>query len=672
MDTNLYDSGGLSSYIGRPLGVVSVPPAYNISFFNQFMRSDLEKLSFESDSSLSEYSEDLSRSSKFTRLFHFSIMSSTSGELIDGPYYVPYIDSIVYDAESKKSKISLRPLAEVINPTFLQINEQEFLMYFFSNIEYEGTTGSSVSSEYLDDPDFLRRVVEFATNDSEEVGYGSVPLEGTPQRNNRNLYADDFPDDDYPKLALLSCMLRVGSVKIEGESESKLFVFSEKPRFITYVGERFSEDFHPPMLVNTIQKLEWAENKEVSDSLDDEALSADPIRQVPYNHLISGIDAIMYPGYAGMNFKTKPLDEIYSKTLDHIFKVNGAYSKSLDLNGKRLTSISVSKQNCSSIDFASFNCSSCGSSSSSYSISSSDYDLVRHFSVFDVTTVDNNAIGGRDGVCNSIVNLRIMTFDDSVFGNNVCGDPIAFGWSSEFGVPQTLNDFSDGCYSYNTSTCPPSGSGEWFGACICGSPGDWTLDVRFGIDDCIVDSVLIRKNEQTESAAGCYGCNWYVLCEGQSIPSLNPCPTCYEDSCFSYSEPVLESEYTINIPDTINPWGNDKPKFWEKYWSECGEKPDSPVGGFIDIFETRSSLWEGEACIDSVNMFASLTIESFWYFYGYRRRFNLILGLKSSSDGEFDVFWTGSKNDDSLTPEGTYERTYALGDDTPSEIEITI
>ena len=86
MDTNLYDSGGLSSYVGRPLGVVSVPPAYNISFFNQSMRSDLQELSFESDSSFTKYTENLATSSQFTRIFHFSIMSSTSGELIDGPY----------------------------------------------------------------------------------------------------------------------------------------------------------------------------------------------------------------------------------------------------------------------------------------------------------------------------------------------------------------------------------------------------------------------------------------------------------------------------------------------------------------------------------------------------------------------------------------------------------
>ena len=670
MDTNLYDSGGLSSYIGRPLGMVSVPPSYDITFFNRFMKSDLEKLYIQSDSSLSEYSEDLSRSNRFTRIFHFSVVDFTSRELIGGPYYLPYIDSIEYVNE--RSKINLRPLAEVINPTFVQISESEFLMYFFSNIEYEGSTGSSVSSEYSDDPEFLRRVVEFATNDSEEVGYGSVPFEGVPQRNDRNLYADDYPDDNYPKLALLSCMIRIGNAKINAELEERIFVFAEKPRFITYVGERFGKDFHPPMLVNTIQKLEWAEDKESSDSLDNEAVSANPARQIPYHHLISGIESIMYPGYAGMNFKTRPLNEIYDKTLDHIFKVNGTYSKSLDLNNRRLTSISIKKKNCSSIAFEEFKCQNCeDSSSSSYSISSSDYDLVRHFNVFDVTTVSDSAVGGYEWGCDSDIGLRLMTFDDSVFGNNTCTDYISYGWSSEFGFPQLLNDLSSDCYTYNTSTCPPNGSGDgWFAACICGGPRDWTLNVRFGFDDCIVDSVLIRKNQQTESAAGCYGCNWYVLCEGETIPSSNPCTDCYEDSCFSYSEPELMSEYTITIPDSIDPWGDDKPEFWRYYWSECEDEPESPVGGFIDISEIKEGLWKGEACIDGVNMFASLTIERFWYFYGYRRRFNLVLGLKSSLGGEFDIFWTGFKNDDSFTPVGNYERTYALGDNTPNNIEI--
>jgi hypothetical protein len=539
----IHEEGGFASYVGRPLGVVSVPPSYSISFFNKTLLEELEILNISNDSSQWEYREDLVLSKPYSRILHFSIMDASTGKVILDPKYLPYIDTVTY--EDPKTIYNIKPLAEVVYPTFVKINDGEFIMYFFSSFDYDIETGSPVEDDYSDDAEILRRVVEFATNEASQIEYGDTESYGisstgnAPVRNNRNLFTPELLEDVDPRMALLSCVLKIGTSKVDGYE--RVFVWGERPRFVTFVGQRFNLDFHAPLLVNTIQNLRWSANKAGSNDLDEEIITEEPVREVPYHHLISGIETKMYPGYAGINFKTKPINELYGKTLDHIFRHNGTFKKSFNTNGLfDLRSISVSQLDCSNISFPSFEC-FCdnGSSSSASVISSSEYEFLRHFAIFDINTDEN--------------------------------------------------------------VTPASGT------CV---------DENFSPDD--FDS------------------------------------------------------YSVDIPNTINPKGEDKPSFWKNYWSTCGneEDGDPPVGGSIEIIKTNDYTWKGQDCIDGVNMYAVLTAHPYFSYKGsFVRRIDLEIGLVAKVGGEFDVVWSGSKMY-GVEPIGMYSKTYALGDDTPLDIEI--
>jgi len=485
--TNLYEEGGLSSYIGRPLGMVSIPPSYNITFFNKTMDNALAKLNFVSESTLSEYREDLSISTAYTRVLHFNVVDTITGNSVAQPYYVPFVDNTVI--ENGKSIINVKPLVEVIDPTFIQNKNSEIVMYFFSNFNYEGLTGSSVSAIYNDESNFLRRTVEFATNNADSIHLGSSSSNTIPQFNNKNLYADGFPEDDKPKLGFLSCFLKIGQVLIG--DKVKMFVFAEKPRFITFIGERFNLDFHPPMLVNGIQKLEWAKDKAASDNLDNNAINDNPQRQVPYHHLINGIETVMSPGYAGINFKTKPINDLYDKSLDHIFQVNDKVRKDFDIGGLNLTRISVRQEDFESVDHIGFLCSKgiCGSSSSAILW---DY-------------------------------YRITTTDSNYYSNSPCSTG-SFAWSWDFWdyswVPHViLKSVGENCYTRYGTDCSiyfPDLNYYHSLAFLYGGPGNWKIKVVRGIhrtgeeDPCISKISIIDKSVQSYSPIGNYGSDWAI------------------------------------------------------------------------------------------------------------------------------------------------------------------
>jgi len=168
-------------------------------------------------------------------------------------------------------------------------------------------------------------------------------------------------------------------------------VIFEKPRVLTWVGHRFGMDSHPPILVNTTQEIEWAENKELSDDLDQEAVDADPIRQVPYHHVIDGIESVMYPSYGGINFKTKPIHDVYDKALDHIFQIEGDYSKTFKFESKNsIRSLGVIQKDIQDLSFDTFDCEGIQDDvHTPSSISSSGFAPARkHFAVFQIN-MDN-------------------------------------------------------------------------------------------------------------------------------------------------------------------------------------------------------------------------------------------------------------------------------------------
>jgi len=537
--TNLHKDGGFAGYIGRPSDTILVPPSYGVTFFNKTLEAPLSKLGFNSGNAETVlYNESLGETNlKYTRVFHFNITDAATGQVVDGPYYVPYIESIGVSGEA--SLINTKSLIEVINPRFVKINTSEFIMYFYSNFNSDYPTGSSVSSEYRDNPLFLRRAVEFATNNSHAVG-GSSSSSGPPTQNNLNLYAAGFPKDDEPKIAFLSCLIRMGNITLDslpGSSE-KLFVFAEKPKFITFVGARFALDFNPPVLINTTQKIEWAEDKEASDKLDDSAVK-DGL-QKHYYDLIDGISTVMYPGYAGINFSTQPITDVYDISLDHVFFVDGKYQKSIPFKSTEFYGISVSQKNLTNIDFGdSYGCCGItGSSSSSYNVLSSGLSpFQRQFVIYDIIT------------------KRI---------------------------------------TYSSSSSSSSSS--------------------------------------------------------------------------SY---INTSVYNVEVPSTVNIYGDDKPTFWRKYWNVCGVMGSSSSSvGIIQVYSQSKTVWEGYECINGIKMYATMFYKPYGYYLNERLKWTLIIGIMSADGGKLDVVWRGTKIND-INPYGSYNRLYALGDGTSNQINVS-
>jgi hypothetical protein len=385
--------GGFASNIGKPLESILIAPSYTITFYNKTLTAPLEKTNMSSqvddfvfDEKLSNGPSSSSTSSddnvKYGRVLHYTISDSITGKTVSDLTYAPFINSssqgggvITYET---------LPLAEVINPRFVEVEPSVYLMYFFSNF----STNKLPDSEYTSDPKYLRRIIEFASNEIDEV-YGNASTEPYPLPNNLNYADPDLSKDSTPRIAFLSSLVRLFPAISNGALRSMLIF--EKPRVLMWVGHRFGMDSHPPILVNTTQKIEWAENKELSDDLDQEAVDADPIRQVPYHHVIDGIESIMYPSYGGINFKTKPIHDVYDKVLDHVFQIEGDYSKTFKFEGNNsMRSLGVIQKDIQDLSFDSFSCEGIqGEIQTPSSISSSGFAPARkHFAVFQIN-MDN-------------------------------------------------------------------------------------------------------------------------------------------------------------------------------------------------------------------------------------------------------------------------------------------
>jgi hypothetical protein len=404
---DLHDDGGFASYVGRPLGQIAVPPTYNVVFFNKMLDAPLEKLNLTSVTSTIVFDEQLGDTNvKYERVLHYYITDRATGKVVAGPRYVPYISS--WTGAGAVTTYTLKPLIEVNNPRFVKASENVFMSYFFSNF----TTAALPDSQYTDDPRYLRRLIEFASNEVDEVFGNSPSGLSDPLPNNKNYAYSTVPNDNTPRIAFLSALMRMFVVKMtEGSSSASptdtIALLFEKPQILTWVGHRFALDFHPPMLVNRTQEVRWASSKASSDLLDPDAVDDSPPRQIPYHHVVSGLESIMYPGYGGLNFYTKPIHEIYDVALDHVFQIGGDYQKVYNIytdTNRRIESIGIRQKNLEGlwkessssagvyIDPFEFECTSCQGSSSScveHTITNSVFSPAqRHFIVIEIDMDD--------------------------------------------------------------------------------------------------------------------------------------------------------------------------------------------------------------------------------------------------------------------------------------------
>ena len=339
-----YD-GLMAPVMGRPFEAIDNSLSYKLGFFNQTLYTPLEEIGFVSDNDLVEYEEDTNDLNlQYDRILNFWMMEGGSGKKVEGPFYVPYISKS--EVVGEKTKYTLKPLREVINPTIKKLDEDLYVMYFFSNF-----IGSSTSTEYFDDPKTLKRMNEFAVDDprffnsSAEIpsrltsssSYRLLPLD-----NIRNYQEDGMPEYESPRCALCACLMRISDFNVPIDSSSSSsntirikYPICEKPKIIQVFDDQFSTDFVQPALVNRTQSIEWATDVFDSKYVDPRARNENPPKQMYHHDIIASIQGKMYPGYVGLEFGVKPISDIYEDSLYHVFVVededgNDKYYKNID------------------------------------------------------------------------------------------------------------------------------------------------------------------------------------------------------------------------------------------------------------------------------------------------------------------------------------------------------
>jgi len=353
--------GQMTPIMGRPFEMIDSSHSYKLGFFNKTLYYPLQPINFESNNILVEYVEDLKSKDnlnlQYDRIFHFWLIRGNDGEKIHGPFYVPYISNV--EVIDNKTKYTFKPLREVINPNIEKIDEDVYIMYFFSNFvdSYPSPSSSSssvaiVNQEYTDDPLKLKRMVEFAVNDPRFINsnakkslnnsnYRELPLD-----NVRNYYVDGCPELYNPRCALCSCIIRISDFEVpdlsnssSSSSSNKIrikYPVCEKPKIIEWFDGRFSTDFVQPSLVNRTQSVKWATDIFDSQYVDPNIRSENPARQMFCDDIITSIEGKMYPGYVGLEFGVKEISKIYEDSLYHVFVIedkngNDKYYRAVDL-----------------------------------------------------------------------------------------------------------------------------------------------------------------------------------------------------------------------------------------------------------------------------------------------------------------------------------------------------
>lgn len=326
---DLTSDGYPSPYMGRSYSPIDSSVSYKFSFFNETIQYPLEPLEFSQGGGIYEYEEDLTsvQNKAYDRVLHFYMTSGGSGAYFEGPFYVPYISEVT--VVGLKTKFILKPLREVINPRLQKLENDVWVMYFFTNF-------TETVDEYTDDPSLMKRMLEFATNFPSDVLSGTSPTptetRRAPEDNTLNYYVEGEPAEiDTPRCALCSCIIRLSDFEIrippKGSSSSARVVkikypIAEKPKIVNWIGDRFTSDFVQPLLVNSTQRIEWSSNKQETDTLDEDATLFYPQRQMEYYNIINKIEAKMYPGYTGLNLGARPIVDIYGDSLYHVFVIN--------------------------------------------------------------------------------------------------------------------------------------------------------------------------------------------------------------------------------------------------------------------------------------------------------------------------------------------------------------
>jgi len=327
--SDLTTRGLISPNMGRPFEIIEPAVTYRLGFFNTTIYTPIEEMGFDTDTTNIIFNEDLDTYPNigWDRVLHFWTLDAGNVAKRAGPYYVPYIESIT--SNETTTTYNFRPLREVINPRIQKLSEGLYVMYFFSNF----TTDNLPNNEYTDNPKYLKRMMELATNDPQNIANkypdtSSSTSLSSPQDNTRNWHADNAPEIDNPHCALCSCLIRIGAYEVNTPTNSSssaktkmVYPICEKPTIVNWVGNRFATDYAEPALVNRVQRIDWSTGKQDSDTLDENAVNDDPPRQMEYYDIIKSIEGKMYPGYMGLNLRTRPIIDIYPESLYHVFVI---------------------------------------------------------------------------------------------------------------------------------------------------------------------------------------------------------------------------------------------------------------------------------------------------------------------------------------------------------------
>lgn len=635
----LHDAGGYSGNVGRPLGGVFVPPSYGITFFNKMLDTPLSAVGLTSETpNLYEYEEELgSTNLKYSRVLHFSVTDGGTGKKIQDDLYVPYIDSVA--ASGFTSIFTTKPLVEVINPRFTQVAPNIFIMYFFSNFTTKNLPDDGV---YTDDPKYLRRMVEFSTNAPNALDGKSPSGLSAPLPNNRNYYTDGAPVDSKPKIAFMSALLRVfpASVEVSSSSasssvEKKVYIIAEKPFIITWVGYRFSLDNNPPLLVNKTQSVEWSLNKSTSNSLDDDAVNDSPPRQIPYHHLISRINTVMYGGYAGINFYTRPIHDIYDQVLNHGFRrYVGTYPYELINRSwyylgypfyRKLKSIGFVQEDNEGLYPA-----------GSYGPGTQEHytPFQKHYAIIELNGPDFRSFSSSSSSWFPSYNVFIPAIDM---------------WGSD--KPEF--------WRYYWQVCGSGSSTSSIGYTVlgtipqCDSSCNFALYFPFQIGTG-TQNFQIWENNQWTNMQLTFGIN-YIGSTSVSYIQTNH-GNARGGGANGFSPGVLTGRYAWNGTDQ-GPWS-------------CSVVSGDATGGSITVDYQGDGYWYGTGCINGVEMYAKIEKRPYGYYGNEGFRYWVTYGLLTTQDIELDIVWQGFKVND-IYVQGIYERHYALGDDTEETLEVS-